>query len=321
MKLSTETGYKEAMANEIAQRWSSADEGFFSGVDGKRLAWMSLTGFNSDDAIIFLSGRRGSYLKYKELFWECTENGFDVFSYDHRGQGLSERIAGDIEVGHVEDFNDYVDDLEIFMQKLILPKKYKRLHLIANSMGGLIGSLYQQRGEKVFTRTILIAPMFGIYLSPLNRKWAMYFSKFLAKKASRPDYIVTKGPYMAEPFMGNPMTSSRVRYPYYDELCETIPQIKLGGPSPWWVYQGLKAGLHAIEHAQDIETPLILFRGSRDKVVENSAQDAFMLQLEKSNTQASLIEIQGAKHELLLESDEYRIPMMTRLFEFLKEYE
>lgn len=280
---------------------------------------MSLTGFNSDEAIIFLSGRRGSYLKYKEIFWESTENGFDVFSYDHRGQGLSDRIAGNVEVGHVENFNDYVDDLEIFMQQQILPKKYKRLYLIGNSMGGLVGSLYLQRNPKVFTKVVLVAPMFGIYLAPLNRKWAMYFSKFLAKKASRPDYIVTKGPYQPEPFMGNPMTSCRVRYPYYDELCEIIPKIKLGGPSPWWVYQGLKAGLDATENAQSIETPLILFRGSRDKVVENSAQDIFMQELEKSNSLASLIEIPGAKHELLLESDEYRIPMMTKLFEFLKE--
>lgn len=320
MKLSTEKRYKEAMSTYIAERWSKKEEGFLCSFDEKKLAWMSLTGFNTDKVIVFLSGRRGSYLKYKELFWELTENGYDVFCYDRRGQGASERITGDPELGHIEDFNDYVEDLEYFMEKIVLPRQYKQQYLVSHSMGGVIATLYLVKHPDVFSSTVLLSPMFGIYLSPLTRSMALCLSKFLAKRAPRPDYVITQGPYRVEPFVGNPLTSCRLRYHCFDELCASLPKIKMGGPSPWWIYESLSAGSEAIARAEQIEIPLLLLRGSRDKVVDNSSQDLFIEKIKEMNASVFLTEIKGAKHELLSESDEYRIPTMTLMLEFLQKH-
>jgi len=39
--------------------------------------------------------------------------GFDVLIIDHRGQGRSGRLLADPHLGHVNRFNDYVDDLAL----------------------------------------------------------------------------------------------------------------------------------------------------------------------------------------------------------------
>ena len=39
--------------------------------------------------------------KYQELFYDLYRQGFDVYSFDHRGQGLSDRLLSDSDMGHV----------------------------------------------------------------------------------------------------------------------------------------------------------------------------------------------------------------------------
>jgi len=319
MKLSTEKNYAQAMSTYMETRWKQKEEGFFSGVDNKSLAYMSLCGFNQkSQAIVFISGRNESYLKYKELFWEFTENGYDVFSYDHRGQGLSERVTEDIEIGHVDNFYDYVDDLQIFMQQIVMPKKYRQLYLVMHSMGGLVGLLYSQRHPSSFTRIACFSPMLGIHLSIFNRKYALYLSKFLAKRANKPTYAPTVGPYKESAFRGNTLTSCRCRYDFFQELKRHHLKMRIGGPSSWWIYQSLKAGLDIQQQPLNIKVPVLLFQSGKDKVVDNKAQNEFIEHLKTVNCQVDFEFVAGAQHEIFFEADQYRIPAIRKLFHFLQ---
>lgn len=51
----------------------------------------------------------------------CFHLGFDVLIIDHRGQGRSGRLLADPHLGHVNRFNDYVDDLAAFWQQEVQP--------------------------------------------------------------------------------------------------------------------------------------------------------------------------------------------------------
>ena len=64
-------------------------------------------------AIVLVSGRTESMLKYKEVVHDLFRNGWSVYIHDHRGQGLSDRepaVRATPDIGHVERFDDFVRD-------------------------------------------------------------------------------------------------------------------------------------------------------------------------------------------------------------------
>ena len=61
--------------------------------------------------VLFLNGRTEYMEKYAEVIGELGDRGFEVYSCDWRGQGLSDRMLADSQRGHVDDFEDYLVDL------------------------------------------------------------------------------------------------------------------------------------------------------------------------------------------------------------------
>ncbi|MCU6340252.1 alpha/beta fold hydrolase, partial [Enterobacter quasiroggenkampii] len=90
--------------------------------------------------------------------------GFDVLISDHRGQGRSGRLLADPHLGHVNRFNDYVDDLAAFWQQEVQPGPWRKRYILAHSMGGAISTLFLQRHPGVCDAIALTAPMFGIVI-------------------------------------------------------------------------------------------------------------------------------------------------------------
>lgn len=54
----------------------------------------------SHNAILLVSGRMESYIKYQELAYELFQQGYSVYLYDHRGQGFSGRMLSDPHKGY-----------------------------------------------------------------------------------------------------------------------------------------------------------------------------------------------------------------------------
>ena len=105
--------------------WRQRDEAEFTGVDD-------------------IPVRIESYVKYAELAYDLFHLGFDVLIIDHRGQGRSGRLLGDPHLGHVNRFNDYVDDLAAFWQQEVQPGPWRKRYILAHSMGGAISTLFLQ---------------------------------------------------------------------------------------------------------------------------------------------------------------------------------
>lgn len=81
-----------------------------------------------------MSRRIESYVKYAELAYDLFHLGFDIFIIDHRGQGRSGRMLSDPHRGHVDHFNDYVEDLAAFWQQEIELGPWRKRY-IWHSMG------------------------------------------------------------------------------------------------------------------------------------------------------------------------------------------
>ena len=88
-------------------------------------------------AVIFVHGiceHSGRYEYIKDMF---NENNYNVYRYDARGHGKSEGKRG-----YLEDFDDYLDDLDLFVTMVKNNNKGLKLILIGHSMGGLVATAY-----------------------------------------------------------------------------------------------------------------------------------------------------------------------------------
>lgn len=310
--------FEQAIAGPIAALWQQRQEGYFKSSDKTKLYWCKLTDPKHSKAVLLVNGRIESSWKYQELLFDFYRQGYDVYSYDHRGQGLSDRLVQDSDIGHVYEFDDYVRDLASVVQHFAL-EGYQQRHLVSHSMGGAIATRYLQTyPHHPFDKLVLSAPMFGInlpwYLSPV----AIAVSQILTAVYPTPTYAPGHQPYYAKPFEDNPLSQSKARYHWFRQLYTDKPELQVGGPSTRWVWQGLMATKQCLQMTRQLKIPVLLLQAGNDRIVSNQAQNQFYKKLCKTNKNSQMITIDGAQHELLFEQDQYRNQALDALFRFLQ---
>ena len=86
------------------------------------------------------------------------------------------------------------------------------------------------------------------------------------------------------------------------------------GPSVGWVQQACLGSEKTIQEAYKIKIPLLILRGSEDKIVNPEAEDIFCKEM---GSKCSGYEIKGAWHELLVEKEPYREETVAVMLTFL----
>ncbi|WP_421233518.1 alpha/beta fold hydrolase [Aeromonas jandaei] len=298
-----------------------AIEGEFKGKDGIAIRYAALRQEKVDRAILIVNGRVESYLKYQELAWDLWRQGYSLYLIDHRGQGMSGRMLSDHNKGYVDQFDDYVVDMKQFHDQIIMADKPAKLFLLAHSMGGAISARYLERWPDDIRAAVLSSPMLGINLGGLPKWLAKGLATTIGTVGGwfgEPPYGPGQGPYQDHGFADNELTHSQSRYLAFRQIYEQHPQIKLGGATAHWIYQGITGADAAITDAGAIKTPLLLLQAGNDSVVDNAAQDAFCT---KANCEGGKpLRIEGAWHELFIESDDKRQPALTAMLDFFARY-
>jgi len=102
---------------------NNATIGYLSPTQGIRIRWgVWKTHSQVQRGTVLLLAGRGEYLeKYHETATDLIKRGFDVYSFDWRGQGLSSRMLPNRQKGFVRTYDDYLVDLDAFIQTIMLP--------------------------------------------------------------------------------------------------------------------------------------------------------------------------------------------------------
>jgi lysophospholipase len=219
-------------------------------------------------------------LKYAEFTWEMVRQGWGVILWDHRGQGWSGRNAPNPQVGHVEDFAKYVQDMEQVIREVVLPNREGPLVLVAHSMGGCIGSLFLAQADRaltgLFAGAVFCSPMHRFHAGPIIGEWAAHALATAGHLiGSDKAFIFGSGPWEHRKFEGNPFTHSVVRHARAEAAWEEDPRVQVGGPSFGWVRAAVHAQENALHLAPRIHTPLLLLQAGSDPVVDSEAQVEF----------------------------------------------
>ncbi|PSW21550.1 lysophospholipase [Photobacterium sanctipauli] len=304
------------MTGAIHHMWLQRNQGVFAGAEGVPIRWISVTDAGNQACVVLVNGRNESFWKYQELIYELSHQGFDVYAFDHRGQGASGRLTSDPELGHIGNFDNYILDLNTFISDVVKPERYPRRYLMAHSMGGAVTTLYLARFTPSFHAVVLNAPMFGIQLPMPLKRMAVSMTKLIDRYQTKPTYAFGQHPYSEEPFEANEVSQSTVRFSWSKRLYNEYPELRLGGPSSRWVWQALKAGNQCLSNAARVKVPVLLLQAGCDSLVDNRAQYRFARKLEGCEMRV----IADARHELLMEKDEFRNQVLNETMAFFQRH-
>jgi len=256
-------------------------------------------------SVLIVQGRSEAIEKYFETIVELRRRGFHVAAFDLRGQGGSQRLLADPRKGHVDDFDDYVTDIDAIVDAVMTPSMPKPHFALAHSMGGAALLLALDRGGSAFERAVILAPLVGLRdlaFPRLARAAAAAFD-FLALGAS---YVPGGGAtaIATKPFARNPLTSDPDRYARIADVFATHRVLAVGDPTIRWTHAMFETfrRFGDRDFGRRMETPALMILPGGDLLCSTPAAEELAGRLRGCQ---KLI-VPGARHELLTERDLYR---------------
>ncbi len=264
--------------------------------------------------IVISFGFTESCEKYHELIYYMHCEGYQAAVIDHRGHGRSLREVKEMQLVHVEDFQQYVEDFHRFIQTVVLPKAGNApLYLYAHSMGGCIGTLYMEQYPGIFRKAVLNAPMYGINNGGVPEFAARILCRGAILLGKRKKKLFTMGNFDAEELFENSGCNSRVRHDYYLRLRRDHEEYQTSSATYGWADAAMRAAGHAIAsvNAANIHIPVLLFQAVEDNFVRAKEQDLFL----KRVPSARKIMVHS-RHEINRMPSDMLEAYMAEIFEF-----
>ena len=220
------------------------------------------------------SEHAGRYAALAEWF---TEHGYEVHALDHRGHGKSQGKRG-----HVNRWLDYARDLE----QLRLSLDTKPQYLLGHSMGGMISVLHLLEYPNRFKAVALSGPAadVSIPVSKLKAIMGKTMSSIMPSLSLANDidpYTVCSDTKVVEAYINDPFNHGKVSARWFSEYLKTIDRVK--------------------HEASNIQTPLAVWHGAGDTLVEPWVSEKLFSNLKMEFRQYTLID--DVFHEILLESN------------------
>ncbi|MEM1106188.1 MAG: alpha/beta hydrolase [Pseudomonadota bacterium] len=282
--------------------------------DGAELVWFKGSGGRNLRACLVPStraaGARGTVIvcpgrtefieKYFEVARELQAKGFAALILDWPGQGLSDRLLEDRGKGHIDDFKTFMGALQNGLDALgdNLPRPYVSL---AHSMGGAIALAAISEKLVRVDAAAFCAPMWGLRTPVFGVRYLVWAMRAMGRSG---DYAQQPGP--PERFKDNIVTHDERRWQVHRDLVDTAPDLGLG-PVTWgWLGASLAIVRTFARRAKlaEIDVPVLVASASQEQLVDNRSHERVCDAL----CDCEHITIDGALHEILMETDELRAP-------------
>lgn len=273
-------------------------EGRFVGTENTKLfeqSWAPLKG-SSKAVVIFVHGLKDHSDRYAEVARQLTQNSFSVYAFDLRGHAESE--------GHrvwTDSFDDYVQDLEIFYDRVHKVEPNKPIFLFGHSMGGAIATTFALKKSRPLAGLILSAPALKVgedingFLIATTKVLGSVFPTMAVLKLD--DEAFSRDPKVVQSIKNDPLV-------YHGK-----------GPART-AKELLKAIANIQEKMPELDIPFITLHGDKDVLTNpEGSQELFA----KAKTTDKSIKIYpGVYHDLLHEPEKGQV--YADILEWLKAH-
>ncbi len=256
--------------------------------------------------------------KYFETARTLLDRNIGFVMMDWTGQGKSHRYLSDPFKRHATSFNHYVDDIHDLVENHVKPMVKDGnghdipLLMIGHSMGGHIGLRVLHDYPGLFAAAAFSAPMVDIKATAsipqrvrqnLTRLLKTLFGQLYVGFTDATNSIPKNEIHSQDP----------VRQNIHKYWCEQDESLRIGDVTYGWVHAATDSAdtLQRRDYAAAIETPCLLALAGQETLVDNQAAR----QLAQAMPQATVLELQNARHEILMECDPYRDAFFDAFFQ------
>lgn len=245
-----------------------------------------------------------TFLRYSDLVRELVERGFNVHTYDHQGQGFSERWTSDQELAWVHSFDDYGDDLAFFITSVCREGGSAQLPVfaLAQGLGALVAAVAMSRNPTLVARAVLVSPLFrsrfrvhlfgqSFHVPEPIAYWSASLL-CLAGLGAMPS-LLSSG--------GEPRTSDDSQRRSYERLQQQYPSIVCTWFTNDWIRLCVLAQRKFARRYQFVKAPCLLLCAGHDAWAHNRAVAEFA-----AGCGCSQVAMAPCLHDLLFESTEVR---------------
>jgi lysophospholipase len=257
--------------------------------------------------------------KHLETISELLDRQHEVLCLDWRGQGLSDRALADRHRGYVASMDLFLSDLREILEVTGFSKDRGGLpySVIGHSMGGHLAFRAAAEVDPAIERLVLIAPMIDIETGAFPRTLSPFLARLAVALGLSGAYPPGAGGYgkSSATFEGNTLTRDEARFRRTHAFIERAPELALGNPTFGWINAAFKSidQLLALSRNGKVRQPVLIFRAGEERIVSNKAQG----DLRDALSDARLVDIPGAKHEILNETDAVRAVFWREVDAFL----
>lgn len=320
MRIIPATDYAEEMRNTVEPTLASIRTSGIMPVSdapqGEGIYYEIYKTPNAKAAVVVSHGMSENTVKLQEVIYYMIEQGFAVYAPDHRGHGRSFRQSHHPNLAHVNDFNDYVEDLHQFVSLIVKTDTDLPLYIYGHSMGGGIAAAYIERYPHDFRKAVLSSPMLKLML-PFPESVTCALTGFKCLIGQGDTFGPGQTPYNGyEDFSGS-SSSNRARFDYYQHKKKACTAFQISASSYSWIYHSVRAirKIRSRSACKKIVIPILLLRCTKDALIDPKG----LLQFAGYCADCRLIDFDNSRHEIYNSDDSVLSVYYGEIFAFLKD--
>lgn len=191
--------------------------------------------------------------RYRWFAEQVLTEGGSFAGFDLRGHGLS-----DGERGHTPSWQQYLDDLDRFLERATTAGR--PLFLMGHSLGGGLALRYALERRRRLNGVIAASPLLRLAFQP--PKWKLSLARSLVK--IKPDFSLDRG-VKVETLSRDPRVQNEYRMdPLNHERVSAATTLGFFANGEW-----------CLQHATEMDTPCLMLHGQSDEVTDWQASDEF----------------------------------------------
>lgn len=267
-------------ASTVEEFMAKAEIGTFKGYNEKPITYMKVINDNEVGAIVFSQGYTEHYAKWIDTMQFFYDLGYSVYTWDHRGQGLSGRFGAEDDIVHVDSFMDYVWDMKKFVRLIVKAQKHDKTLLFSHSMGGAIAAEFLIQYKNDFDGAIFASPMLEPRAPGMTIEEALQTAEYYCSigyctvaDPSQAPFDPTQDP--VEAFMGAGTTHDAERFIKYFYYRVQNPDAVTSRASMGWVKEAVYSGRRSLALASQIKIPILILQAGADFYVNTAKQNEF----------------------------------------------